>query len=186
MKKIQLIFALSMAFFSNVLFAHNIQVNNHLPPVAVQKDGEIKVDGDKVQYKGWNSAQLAGKVRIVHHFAGRTAAKEKNDAFIQAIKQASFDRNKYQTTSIINADDAVIGTGIFVKSSAEKGKKENPHSQVILDQQSEVKNAWQLREKESAVIVLDKTGKVQFVSEGKLSPQHINEVIDLVGKLISQ
>ncbi|WP_439287145.1 YtfJ family protein [Lonepinella sp. BR2357] len=184
MKTKQLIIALSTALFSNVLLAHNIQVNSPLPAVSVQKDGEINLNGDKVQYQGWHSAQLVGKVRVVQHFAGRTAAKEKNEALIQAIKQAGFDRNKYQTTSIINADDAVIGTGIFVKNSAEKGKKENAHSQVILDQQSAVKNAWQLREKDSAVIVLDKTGKVQFVAEGKLSVEHVKEVIDLVGKLI--
>ncbi len=142
MKTKQLIIALSTALFSSGLLAHNIQLNSNLPVVSVQQDGEIQVNGDNVQYQEWNSAQLAGKVRIVHHFAGRTAAKEKNEALIQAIKKAGFDRNKYQTTSIINADDAVIGTGIFVKNSAEKGKKENPHSQVVLDQQSAVKNAW--------------------------------------------
>ena len=54
----------------------------------------------------------------------RSAAKEKNQAMIEAIKAAHFNQAKYQTTTIINADDAVVGTGMFVKSSAEKGKKE--------------------------------------------------------------
>ena len=40
---------------------------------------------------------------------------------IEAIKAALFNQAKYQTTPIINADDAVVGTGMFVKSSAEKG-----------------------------------------------------------------
>ncbi|MGQ0285948.1 YtfJ family protein [Pasteurellaceae bacterium 22721_9_1] len=186
MKKTQLILALSASLFSTFTFAHNIQVNASLPAVKVAQDGEIKVNGKEVQYQQWNSSQLVGKVRIVHHFAGRTAAKEKNEALISAIKQAKFDRNKYQTTSIINADDAVIATGMFVKSSAEDGKKSNPHSQVILDQKSAVKNAWKLREKDSAVIVLDKSGKVQFVSEGKLSNDMIKEVIELTNKLIAQ
>ncbi|MCK3657613.1 hypothetical protein A4G18_02525 [Pasteurellaceae bacterium Pebbles2] len=186
MKTIKLLLALSLSAFSGLTFAHNIQLNGALPQVAVTKDGEMKLSGGEVKYQTWNSAQLAGKVRIVHHFAGRTAAKEKNEALINAIKSAGFDRNKYQTTSIINADDAVIATGVFVKNSAEKGKKENPHSQVVLDQQSAVKNAWQLKEKDSAVIVLDNAGKVRFVSEGKLSSTQVTEVINLVAKLIAQ
>ena len=37
---------------------------------------------------------------------------------------------------------------MFVKSSAEKGKKENAHSQVILDDKSAgLKMRWGLREK---------------------------------------
>lgn len=185
MKKVSLILALSAAMFSGESWAHNIQLNQTLPQVSVAKDGEIKLSGNDVKYQAWNSAQLAGKVRIVHHFAGRTDVKEKNEALMLAIKAAKFDANKYQTTTIINADDAVIATGIFVKSSAEKGKKANPRSQVVLDQKSAVKNAWNLKSKESAIIVLDKNGKAHFVAEGKLSASAVKEVIDLVGKLIS-
>ena len=90
-------------------------------------------------YKSWSSTALPGKVRVIQHIAGRSAAKEKNQAMIEAIKAAHFNQAKYQTTTIINADDAVVGSGMFVKSSAEKGKKENAHSQVILDDKSAVK-----------------------------------------------
>lgn len=184
MNKIQFMLGLSTAVFSSSIFAHNIQLNQSLPTVKVAQDGEITVVGNEIKYQSWNSSQLNGKVRIVHHFAGRSAVKEKNEALINAIKSANFDRTRYQTTSIINADDAVIATGAFVKSSAEKGKKENPHSQVILDQSSAVRNAWQLKEKDSAIIVLDKNGKVQWVSEGKLSEPQIKEIIGLVSGLM--
>lgn len=56
-----------------------------------------------------------------------------------AIKNAGFDRSKYQTVTIVNADDAIVGTGVFVKNSVENGKLDNPHSQVVLDQQGSVK-----------------------------------------------
>lgn len=122
-------------------------------------------------------------MRVVHHLAGRTAAKEKNQPMIDAIKASHFNPAKYQTTTIINADDAIVGTGIFVKNSAQKGKQENPHSQVVLDDKSAVKNAWGLNPKDSAIIVLDKTGKVKFVKEGKLSDSDIQTVISLVNGL---
>lgn len=178
--------ALCCFIFSAQSWAHNIQLNTNLPAVTVQQDGELNVVGDQIQYSPWHSANLVGKVRVLQHIAGRSSAKEKNAPLIDAIKAAHFDRSQYQTTTIVNADDAIIGTGHFVKSSVEQGKKENAHSQVVLDQKSTVKNAWQLREKDSLIVVLDKNGKVQFVAEGKLSPTYIKEVITLVNQLIKK
>lgn len=184
MNKIKLTLGLSLALFSGNALAHNLQLNANLPSVTVAEDGELKLKGDNVQYQSWQSSQLTGKVRIIHHFAGRSAVKEKNEPLMTAIKAANFDRQHYQTTTIVNADDAVIATGVFVKSSTEDGKKANPHSQVVLDQKSAVKNAWALKEKESAIIVLDKGGKVKFVAEGKLSDAEVKGVIDLVKGLL--
>lgn len=177
---------ISSLFFANFAFAHNVQLNNNLPSVSVAQDGEIIANGKNVSYKAWNSASLAGKVRVVNHIAGRSSVKEKNQGLINAIKAANFDRSKYQTTTIINADDAIVATGAFVKNSAENGKIENAHSQVVLDQKSSVKSAWGLKEKESFIAVLDKNGKVQFVAEGKLSAAQIQQVIDLVKNLVAQ
>ncbi|EFX92174.1 conserved hypothetical protein YtfJ-family, TIGR01626 [Actinobacillus ureae ATCC 25976] len=177
---------LSSLLFANVAFAHNVQLNAALPSVTVMKDGELTLNGNKVSYKNWQSSNLNGKVRVVHHFAGRSSVKDKNKVLIEAIKSAGFDRTKYQTVTIVNADDAIVGTGVFVKNSVEDGKIENSHSQVVLDQNGSVKNAWGLKAKESFIAVLDKTGKVQFVSEGKLSPTQIKQVIDLVKQLTTK
>ncbi|QLB20299.1 hypothetical protein A6B43_01455 [Vespertiliibacter pulmonis] len=171
---------------ANSVFAHNIQLNVSLPAVNVTKDGELVVKGKEIIYKNWSSGELVGKVRIVQHIAGRTSVKEKNEALMTAIRQANFDRTKYQTTTIVNADDAIVATGIFVKNSVESGKLDNPHSLVVLDQKSRVKNAWGLKAKESFIAVLDKNGKVQFVSEGKLSPTQVQQVIDLTKQLVAQ
>ncbi|MCK3655662.1 hypothetical protein A4G19_07825 [Pasteurellaceae bacterium Macca] len=186
MKKFTLQAVIFGLFFATNAFAHNVQLNQNLPSVSVTTDGELIAKGKSVSYQGWKSASLGGKVRVVQHIAGRSSAKEKNEALISAIKNAHFDRSKYQTTTIINADDAVLGTGIFVKNSAEKGKLENAHSQVILDQEGKVRKAWQLKEKDSFITVLDKNGKVQFTAEGKLTSNQIQQVIDLVKTLIAQ
>ena len=57
---------------------------------------------------------------------------------------------------------------------------------MILDDKSSVKNAWGLREKDSVIILLDKTGKVQFVKEGKLTDDEVKEVISRVPALIEK
>ena len=54
------------------------------------------------------------------------------------------------------------------------------------DDKSAVKNAWGLREKDSVIILLDKTGKVQFVKEGKLTDDEVKEVISRVTALIAK
>ena len=77
-------------------------------------------------YKSWSSTALPGKVRVIQHIAGRSAAKEKNQAMIEAIKAAHFNQAKYQTTTIINADDAVVGTGMFVKVAQKRQKRKCP------------------------------------------------------------
>ena len=78
-------------------------------------------------------------------------------------------------------------TGMFVKSSAEKGKKENAHSQVILDDKSAVKKCMgDCVKKDSVIILLDKTGKVQFVKEGKLTDDEVKEVISRATALMAK
>ncbi|WP_288061698.1 YtfJ family protein [Rodentibacter caecimuris] len=184
MKKQILIFVLGLLMLSRFAFAHNLQLEQPLPAVKVAEYGEILLVGKETKFQTWASSSLAGKVQVIHHLAGRTAAKEKNQSMIDAIKAARFSSSDYQTTTIINADDAIVGTGMFVKSSAEKGKIENPHSQVVLDDKSTVKNAWHLNAKDSAIIVLDKKGKVKFVKEGKLSNADIQTVIALITELM--
>jgi YtfJ family uncharacterized protein len=94
-------------------------------------------------------------VRVVQHIAGRSSAKEKNANLIEAIK-GGFPHDRYQTTTIVNTDDAIPGTGMFVRSSIESNKKLYPWSQFIVDSNGLVRKAWQLDEKSSAIVVLDK------------------------------
>lgn len=43
--------------------------------------------------------------------------KEKNATLIEAIKSAKLPHDRYQTTTIVNTDDAIPGSGMFVRSS---------------------------------------------------------------------
>lgn len=166
--------------------AHNIKTGERVPPVGVADRGELVLDNNDFSYKKWNSAQLPGKVRVVQHIAGRTSAKEKNATLVEAIKSANLPHDKYQTTTIVNTDDAIPGSSMFVRSSIESNKKLYPWSQFIVDSDGLVRQSWQLEEKGSAVIVLDKTGRVQWVKDGALSPQEVQQVITLLHKLLAQ
>lgn len=165
--------------------AHNLQLQQRTVPIGVSDQGELSYVNDTFSYQNWNSSQLTGKVRVIQHIAGRTAAKEMNQPLIEAIKAAKLPRERYQTTTIINTDDAIIGTAMFVRNSIESSKKEFPWSQFIIDSNGNVREAWELHPKSSAIILLDNEGKIQFVKDGPLTEQEVQHVMSLVQQLLN-
>lgn len=161
-------------------FAHNLSLSQMIPSTSISSHGEIFVEGKDIVYKPWSTELLNGKVRVIQVIAGRKSAKKLNADLMSAITQSKFPAEQYQTTTIINQDDAMWGTSSFVKSSAEESKAEFPWSSIVLDESGEVAKAWQLKEESSAIIVLDKSGKILFVQEGKLNQESIDNVISLI------
>ncbi len=123
---------------------------------------------------------------MVQHIAGRTSAKEKNAGLIEAIKTAKLPHDTYQTTTIVNNDDAIPGSAMFVRSSLEDNKKLYPWSQFIVDSNGVVAKAWALEPESSAVVVLDKQGRVQFAKDGGLTQQEVQQVMSLLQQLLNK
>lgn len=178
--------AVSCLLFPLMASAHNFVDGQRVAPVGIADRGELILDNDKFSYKNWNSSQLAGKVRVVQHIAGRTSAKEKNATLIEAIKAAKFPHDRYQTTTIVNTDDAIPGSGMFVRSSIESNKQLYPWSQFIVDSNGLARKAWQLQEESSAIVVLDKDGRVQWAKDGALTQDEVQQVVALLQKLLSK
>lgn len=178
--------AASCLLFPLMASAHNFVDGQRVAPVGIADRGELILDNDKFSYKNWNSSQLAGKVRVVQHIAGRTSAKEKNATLIEAIKAAKFPHDRYQTTTIVNTDDAIPGSGMFVRSSIESNKQLYPWSQFIVDSNGLARKAWQLQEESSAIVVLDKDGRVQWAKDGALTQDEVQQVVALLHKLLSK
>ena len=125
-------------------------------------------------------------MRVVQHIAGRSSAKEKNATLIEAIKSAKLPHDSYQTTTIVNTDDAIPGSGMFVRSRIESNKQLYPWSQFIVDSNGVVRKAWQLNEESSAIVVLDKDGRVQWAKDGALSQEEVQQVVALLHKLLNK
>ncbi|MEO3991959.1 YtfJ family protein [Pseudocitrobacter cyperus] len=178
--------AISCLLMPLMASAHSLKEGERVPAVGVADRGELILDNDKFSYKSWNSAQLPGKVRVVQHIAGRTSAKEKNAGLIEAIKAANLPHDRYQTTTIVNTDDAIPGTGMFVRNSLESNKKLFPWSQIIVDSNGVVRKAWQLEEESSAIAVLDKDGRVKWAKDGALTQDEVQQVIALLHTLLKK
>jgi len=75
---------------------------------------------------------------------------------------------------------------MFVRSSLEDNKKLYPWSQFIVDSNGVVAKSWALEPESSAVVVLDKQGRVQFAKDGGLTQQEVQQVMALLQKLLSK
>lgn len=165
--------------------AHNLVIGKTLPKVAVAEQGELLLQKEKFSYKFWDSSQLPGKIHLVQHIAAQASASEMNAAMIEALKKANLPAKYYQTTTIINEDDALFGSGSsFADNWVENHKTVYPGSQFILDAHGNVLQAWHLQPKSSAIIVVDSRGRVRYVKEGALSMVEIQQVADLLRHLL--
>ncbi|AUG99609.1 YtfJ family protein [Prodigiosinella confusarubida] len=176
----------ALVFIPFLTSAHSFAINQPVPSVGVVEKGELNYQNEKFSYQNWSSAQLNGKVRVILHVAGRISARNMNNPLITTLREANLPREYYQTTTIVNVDDAVIGTGMFVRGRVKDSKQANPWSQFVIDSNGDACRAWELTPKSSAIVVLDAQGKVRFVKDGALNRQEIQQVVSLLHTLLHQ
>ncbi|HEY4466385.1 MAG TPA: YtfJ family protein [Klebsiella sp.] len=169
-----------------VVSAHNFMLSKPIAPVIIADRGELLLRNGDFSYRPWNSAELAGKVRVIQYIAGRTSAKKKNSLLINAVKEANLPGDRFQPTTIVNTDDAIPGSGFFVRGKIEKNKRHYPWAQFIVDSDGLGRRAWRLPEESSTIVVLDKVGRVQWAKDGALTPQEVDQVIALLRTLIDR
>ncbi|WP_417596861.1 YtfJ family protein [Oceanospirillum sp.] len=155
-----------------------------LPAVSVKDGGELVLNADKIDYRAWQSQQLTGKVYVIQHIAGRSSAKALNAPLIDRIKAENLPKDRYQTVTVVNTDDAIWGTGGIVKGKLESSKKEFPWSMMVLDKEGVALSVWGLKEKSSAVIVVDTENRVRWVKDGALTDHEQQEVMALIRRLL--
>lgn len=182
--KTKTLLSVVLSMTPGLALAHNLSVGESVPEVKVAAYGEIVMQDKGVAYQPWATQHMLGKTRVIQAIAGRSSAKEMNAPLMSAITAAKFPEDSYQTTTIINQDDSIWGTGSFVKSSAQDSKQEFPWSSMVLDKNGVVASNWALQEESSAIIVQDKQGKVLFIKEGALTTNEIDQVISLIQKNI--
>ena len=77
----------------------------------------------------------------------------------------------------------MVPVGLLVPS---KALAQQQASAKIVDSNGVTRKAWQLEEESSAIVVLDKNGRVQWVKDGALTQEEVQQVVDLLHKLLAQ
>ncbi|MFD1804289.1 YtfJ family protein [Mixta tenebrionis] len=163
--------------------AHNFVTGERVAPVGVAERGELLLHQGEPVWRSWNSARLSGTPGVVLHMAGRLSAKSLNAPLIDAIHQAAFPTDKLHLTTIVNTDDAIPGSALFVRRSLEQSKRQSPAARFVVDERGVVSRAWRLAAGGSAVVVLDRTGRVCFAKDGALTPAEVQRVMLLLRQL---
>ncbi|WP_371239757.1 YtfJ family protein [Pantoea sp. KPR_PJ] len=165
--------------------AHTFETGKPLPRIFIANEGELVIQQNKLVYQRWSSASLTGKVRLMIHVAGRLSAKDQNAPLIAAIRQANLPRGRFQTTTIVNTDDAIPGSAIFVERSIKSSKLDAPWQHFVIDSSGVAQNSWRLMPHGSTVVILDTHGIVRFAKDGALTPQEVNQTLALLNQLLA-
>ncbi len=170
--------------FSGLATAHTLTPGQPVPPVYVADKGEMMLNQGDITYQRWNSQTLTGKVRLVIHVAGRLSAKDQSEPLIKALQGASLPRDRFQTTTIVNTDDALPGSAIFVVRSIASSKKADPWQQFIIDSSGVTAHSWHLQPESASVVVIDPEGIVRFAKDGALSDEDVASVMKALRALL--
>lgn len=158
----------------------NVVLGGKLPELLVQNRGELVRQDGQFMYRPWNSNFVLGKVQVVHYLAARLSASKLHEPFTDALRIAALPAGKYESTTLINVSDVLWGTAGLVEEELKSNKKKYPRERLITDVEGIGLKVWGLKRKSSAIMVLDKYGKIIFFTESALNQNQIAEALDLI------
>ena len=153
-----------------------------LPVLHIRAGGEIHVSDNNLIKRPWSSSCLhdKGKVQVVQYIAANLGVRKQNKAFNESLIEKRFTSEQMSTTIIVNmADTMEMAKGMVMKKLA-KSKVEHHTIDFVIDDQGVGLQRWGMKNKSSAVIVLDEYGRVLFAKDGPLSDIEIEATIRLI------
>lgn len=153
-----------------------------LPELHIQAGGEIQVSDDDIIKRPWSSSCFdnKGKVQVVQYIAANFGVRKQNKAFNDSLVKKRFTSEQMSTTIIVNMVDTMeMAKGMVMKKLA-KSKAEHQTIDFVIDDQGVGIQRWGMKNKSSAVIVLDEHGRVLFAKDGPLSDIEIESAIRLI------
>lgn len=160
-------------------FGGDIPAGGRLPDLNIAERGELVLDGEEVGYRSWTYPQQPGKVHVVQYLAATRAASNINKAFTDRMK-TDLTQGSFLSTTILNLDEAVWGTGGLVVNELKSNKKQFPGAVLVADENGTGLRQWQLEKASSAIVITDSTGVVRFFKQGALADAEIESALELV------
>lgn len=165
----------------------SLEHGQSLPFLDIQVGGEIFVSNDDVVKKPWNSKsfETGGKVQIVQYIAAVPGVRRQNKAFNDQLIEKKFSSKHLETTVIVHfADTISLLQGVVVNRVA-KNKVKHETINFVIDDNGVGLQRWGMKNRSSAIIVLDASGKILFAKDGPLSENEIESTIALIENQMS-
>ena len=120
------------------------------------------------------------KGRVVSIFYVDPDEKDLNNHVEDALlKDQGLDRkNAYKGFGIANLKDSMMPN--FILKSVIKNKQEKTGAIILLDYNYTILNLWGLKNNSSDIVVLDKERICRYVHNGKLPPDEVSKVINII------
>ena len=159
-----------------------LQTGLSLPVLDIQSGGEIHVSDNNIIKRPWSSSCLEskGKVQVVQYIAANFGVRKQNKSFNDSLIEKRFTSDQMSTTIIVNMADTMDFAKEMVVKKVAKNKAKHQTIDFIIDDQGVGLQRWGMKNKSSAVIVLDENGKVLFAKDGPLSEIEVERTIKLI------
>ncbi len=170
---------------SSTASGNGLQVGQAPPDLTIADRGELLLEDDKFSYQPWQLPHALGKVHVLQYMAARSASRDKTKPFTDRL-QKEFHFGSYHVTTVINLDDALWGTSVFVVGEVKSSKRKYPASTIVLDEEGTGLETWQLQSKNAAIIVMDPGGSVLYLKEGAMSDEEIDSTVELIRQNLTE
>ena len=145
-------------------------------PKEVTLSGE---DGGRVDGTEWNSNMLRDKLYVL--FYVDPDKKDDNEAFIDALHEKNYDKEKYGSVAIINLKATWLPNFAIEKKLKAK-QKEFPNTIYAKDKTKYLVKEWNLADDASNVLIFDKEGKLIYQHNGLMEKDEMQSVFELIEK----
>jgi uncharacterized protein len=152
--------------------AYSIEPGQIPPRVELKDKAGGRLDGNP-----WSSEELKGKVHVV--FYVDPDEKDTNNEASDALEREKFLSEKFQSVAIINMAATWL-PNFAISSSLEEKQKRYPRTVYVRDYKKVLVDAWKIADDSSDVLAFDKSGRLIFRKDGKLSSEDIQKLIKAI------
>ena len=145
-------------------------------PKEITLSGE---NGARVDGTDWNSNMLRDKLYVL--FYVDPDKKDDNEAFIDALHEKNYDKEKYGSVAIINLKATWL-PNFAIEQKLKSKQEEFPHTIYAKDKTKFLVQEWGLVDDASNVLIFDKEGKLIYQHNGLMEKDEMQSVFELIEK----
>ena len=140
-------------------------------------------NGGSVDGTAWHSNMLKDKVYVF--FYVDPDKKDDNEAFIDALHEKNYNKEKYGSVAIINLKATWL-PNFAIEQKLKSKQKEFPHTLYAKDKTKYLVQEWELADDASNILIFDKSGKLIYQHEGVVEKDEMKKAFALIEKKLTR